>query len=101
VRLGDGTEESRARMQAAVDDLHPYREELFTTQTANDALPDRAGIRGAWEATVNAVFDQAGLEFPDPVYGQRGGRTGEHGEVLGHMLAPMQYLQRAHPGAKW
>ncbi len=101
VRLGDGTDESRAKMQAAINDLHPYWEELFTTQTANDALPDRAEIRAQWEASVKSVFDQAGLAFPNPVHAQQGGRIGEHGEILGHMLAPMQYLQRAHPGAVW
>ncbi len=100
VRLGDGTEESAARMQAAVIDLHPYWEELFSGGDC-DALPDRAAIRPAWEASVKAVFAEANLDWPKPVYGQNGGRDGMHSEVLGRMLSDMQYLQRAHPGATW
>jgi len=100
VRLGDGTEESAARMQAAVVDLHPYWEELFSGGDC-DVLPDRAAIRPAWEASVKAVFAEANLDWPAPVYGQNGGRDGMHSEVLGRMLSDMQYLQRAHPGATW
>ena len=100
IRLGDGTEESNARMQAAITDLHPYWEELFAPSDC-DTLPDRAALRPAWEASVKAVFDEAGLEWPEQVYGQTGGRIGEHSEVLGRMLSDMQYLQRVHPGATW
>ena len=100
VRMGDGTEESGARMQAAVVALHPYWEELFATSDC-DVLPDRAALRPVWEANVKAVFDEAGLDWPEPVYGQVGGRIGEHSEVLGRMLSDMQYLQRVHPGATW
>lgn len=100
VRLGDGTDQSRARMQAAVVALHPYWEEMFAA-TACEVLPDRAAVRAEWQASVNAVFAEAGLDWPDPVYGQVGGRRGEHSEVLGRMLPDMQYLQRVHPGATW
>lgn len=100
VRLGDGTGESAARMQAAVADLHPYWEELFSGGTC-DALPERAAIRPAWEAGIKALFAEANLDWPEPVYGQKGGRDGIHSEVLGRMLSDMQYLQRAHPGATW
>ncbi len=100
VRLGDGTGESAARMQAAVVDLHPYWEELFSGGDC-DVLPDRTAIRPAWEASVKAVFAEANLDWPAPVYGQKGGREGMHSEVLGRMLSDMQYLQRAHPGATW
>lgn len=100
VRLGDGTEESAARMQAAVVALHPYWEEMFASREC-DVLPDRGALRVGWEASVKAVFAKAGLGWPDPVYGQVGGRIGEHSEVLGRMLSDMQYLQRVHPGATW
>jgi len=100
VRLGDGTEESGARMRAAVTALHPYWEEMFAASDC-DTLPDRAALRPVWEASVKAVFNEAGLDWPAPVYGQVGGRIGEHSEVLGRMLSDMQHLQRAHPGATW
>lgn len=100
IRLGDGTEESNARMRDAIYDLHPYWQEMFAPAEC-DKLPDRATLRPVWSSTVNAVFEQAGLEWPEPVYGQVGGRIGEHSEVLGRMLSDMQYLQRVHPGATW
>ncbi len=100
VRLGDGTEESAVRMQAAAVALHPYWEEMFAPSDC-DVLPDRAALRPAWETSVKAVFSEAGLDWPEPVYGQVGGRNGEHSEVLGRMLSDMQYLQRVHPGATW
>ncbi len=100
VRLGGGTEESGTRMRAAVYDLHPYWEEMFAPSEC-DVLPDRAALRPAWDVSVKAVFEVAGLDWPEPVYGQVGGRVGEHSEVLGRMLSDMQYLQRVHPGATW
>ncbi|WP_299936806.1 1,2-phenylacetyl-CoA epoxidase subunit PaaC [uncultured Pelagimonas sp.] len=103
IRLGDGTEESAAKMRDAVDELHRYTGELFEEGAAEgeDALPSRASIRPAWEATVAGVFAEANLEMPEVRYAQTGGRNGIHGEALGHMLAEMQVLARAHPGAVW
>jgi len=107
IRLGDGTKESAERMQAAVDALHPYTGELFEMSEAaqaaasTDTLPDRGAIRAAWDQTIATVFDAAGLKAPEIPHPQTGGRAGLHGEALGHMLAEMQYLQRAHPGAAW
>ncbi|PYG30567.1 1,2-phenylacetyl-CoA epoxidase subunit PaaC [Pelagimonas varians] len=103
VRLGDGTEQSAERMRDAVLDLHPYTAELFEEGAAEgvDALPSRAAVRPVWDATVSAVFAQAGLEVPKDAFPQTGGRSGIHGEALGHMLAEMQVLHREHPGAVW
>ncbi|MGH1413802.1 MAG: 1,2-phenylacetyl-CoA epoxidase subunit PaaC [Pelagimonas sp.] len=103
IRLGDGTAESAAKMRDAVDELHRYTGELFEEGAAEgqDALPSRAAIRPDWEATVAGVFAEAGLETPQVSYPQTGGRDGIHGEALGHMLAEMQVLARAHPGAVW
>ena len=107
VRLGDGTEESARRMRAAVDVLHRYTPELFASSQAAGAaeaagvLPDRARVRPEWERTIGAVFAEAALEIPEVKVPQLGGRDGRHGEALGHMLAEMQSLHRAHPGAVW
>jgi len=100
IRLGDGTEESARRMAEAVEDLHRYTDELFEDGTA-PGLPDRAALRPAWEATIAEVFDQALLAVPQDVPPLTGGRRGLHGEGLGHLLAEMQSLHRAHPGAVW
>ncbi|WP_376098712.1 1,2-phenylacetyl-CoA epoxidase subunit PaaC [Roseomonas sp. CCTCC AB2023176] len=108
IRLGDGTDESRRRMLAALDELWPYTGELFETDEADRDLiarglaPDPAAIRPDWDATIARVFDEAALPLPKPgAWMQRGGRSGAHTEHLGHMLAVMQHLQRAYPGATW
>lgn len=103
IRLGDGTDESARRMQAAVDALSIYVDELFEEGAAEDVadLPARAAIRPKWDATIAHIFAEAGLDMPTTQIAQTGGRAGLHGEGLGHMLAVMQSVYRAHPGASW
>ncbi|MGR3702130.1 MAG: 1,2-phenylacetyl-CoA epoxidase subunit PaaC [Paracoccaceae bacterium] len=107
IRLGDGTEESAARMRDAVEALHIYVDELFDSSDdarmaeAAGVLPRRDDLRGAWDRTVAEVFSEALLEQPKAAYAQRGGRQGIHNETLGHLLAEMQVIHRAHPGARW
>jgi len=100
IRLGDGTEESAARMKEAVANLHIYTGELFEPSDA-PGLPDRAALRTTWDATIADIFAEAGLDVPEVAFPQTGGRTGLHGEGLGHLLAEMQSVYRAHPGATW
>jgi len=108
LRLGDGTAESHHRMQAALDRVWPYVEEIFdTADTANllAALPgiaaDPAGLRPAWSGYVENVIAAATLVVPKPTWRSRGGRAGYHSENLGHLLPDMQNLHRSHPGARW
>ncbi|SFE66841.1 1,2-phenylacetyl-CoA epoxidase subunit PaaC [Roseivivax sediminis] len=107
VRLGDGTEESHARMQDALDILWPYTGE-FCTGDAVDAAVAKAGIaprpedlRAPWLAFVGEVLEEATLDMPQNGHAQKGGRQGRHTEHLGYLLAEMQFLQRAYPGAEW
>lgn len=112
VRLGDGTEESRRRMQKALDALWPYTGELFLDDAVDEALaaagiaPLPSSLRPEWEATVAAVLAEATLVSPGAVWqhgcgAQGGGKRGVHSEHLGYILAEMQFLQRAYPGATW
>jgi ring-1,2-phenylacetyl-CoA epoxidase subunit PaaC len=103
IRLGDGTEESARRMRQAVMALAIYTGELFENGASDgvDALPDRAAIRPAWDATIGRVFAEAGLAMPEVGFPHSGGRSGMHLEDLGHLLAEMQSVYRAHPGATW
>ena len=61
VRLGDGTEESHARMQRALDRLWPYTGELFAADAVDAELiergvaPDPRTLREPWLAAVRAV----------------------------------------------
>lgn len=107
IRLGDGTEESHRRMADALDDLWGYSGELFemdpleASLSAKGIVPDRANIRTQFEATISRVLAEATLTVPKPRYMQTGGRLGRHTEHLGHLLAEMQVLARAHPEAVW
>ena len=106
IRLGDGTEESHRRAQAAVDLLLPFTGEMFGP--ADEAglveagfAADAQALRPGWERTVDAVLGQATLVRPAAPWFQQGGRTGRHTEHLGFLLAEMQHLPRTHPGAVW
>ena len=99
LRLGDGTDHSHERMQAALLAEWPYVEELFTP--AADAPVDPASLREAVLGRVGAVLREATLDVPDVAPTVGGGRRGLHTEHLGHLLAEMQHLHRSHPGATW
>ncbi len=107
IRLGDGTPESHQRAQRALDDLWPFTGEMFTVDAAERTLigagilPDPAALRDEWHATLARVVEQATLKLPADGWMQAGGRDGRHGEHLGHLLAELQYMQRAYPGARW
>ncbi|HVB48446.1 MAG TPA: 1,2-phenylacetyl-CoA epoxidase subunit PaaC [Burkholderiales bacterium] len=98
VRLGDGTEESHRRAQAALDQLWDYTHELFASDEVD---PDAAGLREPWLALVEPVLAQATLAIPAPSRFLSTGKRGVHSEHLGHLLAEMQILPRSHPGAQW
>ncbi len=107
IRLGDGTDESHARMQASIDDLWRFTGELFTADeidrwaAENGAGPDPATLRATWDDKVNATLARATLTRPEQDWMHTGGKQGRHTEHLGYLLADMQFLQRAYPGASW
>lgn len=107
IALGDGTEESRARMQAALEALWPYAGELFIGDAidarlaAEGVAPAAESLKPAWDAATGAVFAEATLTPPASAFAHKGGRTGRHTEALGHLLAEMQFLPRAYPDARW
>jgi len=102
VRLGDGTEESRTRMIAGLDWMWRFADELFVMDEIDAALGiDKAALKPAWDARIDAVLTEATLDRPAPRRAVTGGRAGHHGEQLGHLLTEMQFLQRAYPGATW
>lgn len=107
IRLGDGTEESKVRAQNALDTLWPFVGEMFETDADEDSLiasgvaVDPMSLEPNWNRTVEEVLGRAGLSRPDNGWMQTGGRVGRHSEHLGFILADMQFLQRAYPGASW
>jgi ring-1,2-phenylacetyl-CoA epoxidase subunit PaaC len=92
VRLGDGTELSHSRMQDAVDEVWPYTHEL---------VAEAPSLRAPWLSTVDGVLTEATLTRPEDGWQPTGGRDGRHTEALSYLLAEMQVLHRAHPGARW
>lgn len=107
VRLGDGSAESHRRMEASFARLWPYSGELFALDAVDTLLqeagviPLAAALEAGWQDDVAAVLGLATLPLPGSGWMQSGGKSGRHSEHLGHLLAEMQYLQRAYPGAQW
>lgn len=107
IRLGQGTEESRGRMLSAIEELWMYVDDLFDKDETDEVLVkagiaiDASSLRSEWNASVGDVLKEAGLTVPEKAYSVRGSRDGRHTEHLGHLLAEMQSLHRAHPGAEW
>jgi len=106
VRLGDGTSESRRRMARALEDLWMFTGELFRPAPFEEVLALGAGVtvealEEPWKAHIRRVFDEAGLDMPQTPAFQAGGKTGAHSEYLGHILADLQFMQRAYPGCNW
>ena len=105
VRLGDGTDESHARMQAALDAEWPYVEELFTPVDPGlvgaGIAADPTAFRDAVLERVAKILDEATLAVPEVTPRLGGGRRGLHTEDFGYVVAEMQHLARSLPGAKW
>ena len=103
LRLGDGTDESHTRMQAALEAEWPFVDELFAPVQASIAglVADPAGLRDAVLSDVRRVVTEATLSVPEVPPALGGGRDGLHTEHLGYLLAEMQHLHRSHPGVTW
>ena len=107
IRLGDGTPESHAKVQLAIDNLWMFTEELFEMND-NDIKMEQQKIgvdcpvlKPQWDIIINDVFLEARVNRPEDLHMTTGGRQGLHTEHLGHLLSDMQYLQRAYPDATW
>ncbi|MEM7513390.1 MAG: 1,2-phenylacetyl-CoA epoxidase subunit PaaC [Bacteroidota bacterium] len=106
-RLGDGTEESRARMQDAVNHLWPYVGELFMpTQEEEEMLSygigaDLTVIKAEYDETIRQVIGESTLALPEIIGSQKGGKTGIHSEHMGFILTDLQYMQRTYPNMNW
>jgi ring-1,2-phenylacetyl-CoA epoxidase subunit PaaC len=107
IRFGDGTDESHARAQAALDALWPYTHELFETDPVEQAVArhgigvEGATLRRCWLDAVSTVVAEATLQLPPDTPFRSTGKLGRHSEHLGYLLTEMQSLHRAHPGATW
>jgi len=107
IRLGDGTEESKHRMQNAINEIWSYTGELFIAASyellavSGGYGVDLSMIKMDWDKKVKAVFEEATLTLPEKIWMHSGGKEGRHTENLGFILAEMQFLQRAYPNSEW
>lgn len=107
IRLGDGTEESRRRVEQALAGLWRYAGELTTPNAieqelqATGLVPNYAAMLPQMDAHVARVFAEATLPVPQGVFMQKGGKDGRHTEHLGYLLTELQYMQRTYPGLTW
>ena len=107
IRLGDGTEESNAKVQESLEQIWQFTAELFEMDEIDTELlnlgiaVDNKALKTQWDKTVNSTLKKAKLKRPEDGYMATGGKKGMHTEYLGFLLAEMQFLQRAYPNAKW
>lgn len=106
-RLGDGTDESHAKIQTTINDLWTYTDELFHQTEADMAMVasgigvDVTKLKVAFHEKVTSVLTDATLEIPEMRYFQKGGKQGVHSEHMGYLLADLQYMQRTFPNMNW
>lgn len=107
IRLGDGTDESKDRIQNAINDYWMFTGELLTASDTDKAMltsgiaADLTVIASQWKERIAAVLNEATLRLPDEAWMQEGGKNGVHTEHMGYILAEMQFMQRAYPNMEW
>ena len=107
IRLGDGTDTSKSKIQEALNELWMYSGELFEMDDMDQEAVehgfgvDREALRDAWLSEIQTVLDRATLSLPEGTFFQSGSKQGVHSEHLGYLLAEMQYLPRQFPEAAW
>lgn len=102
IRLGDGTDESHARMLMAVNELWSYTGEMFEAAEYEKGMRlALESIKQNWDARVKEIFDEATLPVPEKTFMHNGGKEGRHTENLGYILTELQYMQRTYPNVQW
>ncbi len=107
IRLGDGTELSHDKMQAAIDELWDYTGEFYTPVDYEQELDKKEfpinldTIKADWTQSVDAVLSEATLTRPGSDWSQKGGKTGVHTEHMGYILGELRYMQLSYPDLKW
>jgi len=107
VRLGDGTIESKERIQNAINHLWQYTGEMFDyvdfeiELEKQNLIPSAESLKSYWDYSINSVFSDAMLQRPYDSWWQIGGKKGQHTEHLGFILSDLQFMQRVYPNLNW
>ncbi|MBW8358366.1 MAG: phenylacetate-CoA oxygenase subunit PaaC [Weeksellaceae bacterium] len=102
-----GTEESKTRLNAAVQNLWEYTQGMFAESQGEaelvslDIVPDSKLLYEIWKSAVMDDFGKFGIELPESTFMQKGSRTGYHTEYFGFILCELQYMQRTYPNCTW
>ncbi len=106
-RLGDGTDESKQKIQEAIDHIWPYTDELFDMTDSDKKMAeqgigvDLTALKDEYYKQISEVLEEATLTIPDNPYSKRGGKQGIHTEHMGYILTELQYMQRTYPNMTW
>ena len=107
IRLGDGTAESHNKMVQALEEIWSFTGELFLPEPYENEIVtgfNLVALQQSWLQQITNVLEEATLLSPalnEKAFMQRGGKKGLHTEHMGYILAELQYMQRAYPGAEW
>ena len=107
IRLGDGTDESHERMATSIHDLWRYTGEMFAADELDKIMkrewggPDLASLKKQWQMEITSTLEEATIPLPEEDWMDSGGKQGQHSEHFGYLIAEMQTMQRACPGANW
>lgn len=107
IRLGDGTDESHERMTNSIHGLWRFTGEMLAGDELDEAMkkewngPDLGSLKGEWHEEIASILEEATISLPDEEWMARGGKNGQHTEHFGYLIAEMQTMQRAYPGAIW
>ncbi|MFB7089176.1 1,2-phenylacetyl-CoA epoxidase subunit PaaC [Streptomyces sp. NPDC056296] len=101
VRLGDGTQESHRRAQAALTEVAPWISELFNDCSGENFGVSSEAVEDDTRQVLAEVAEAAVLALPELATATHGGRGGRHTEYLEPLLNELQYVARAHPEGTW
>lgn len=107
LRLGDGTEESRNKIQESFNNIWAYTGDLFVQNESDEVViaagiaPNLDKLKVEWRKRVEEVLTEATLTTPEDGWMHSGSKSGRHTEHMGYILAELQYMQRAYPGCEW
>lgn len=105
--FANGTEESRTRLENALENLWEYTGGLFDEVEGEENLaalslvPSSQSLRESWLTKISADFEKFGIQVPTETWMQKGSRKGIHTEWFGYILCELQYMQRTYPDCAW
>ncbi|HXK58253.1 MAG TPA: phenylacetate-CoA oxygenase subunit PaaC [Acidobacteriota bacterium] len=105
-RLALGTEESKTRMQRALDLLWPYCPQLYERSPGfhllvdESLMPNLPRLAPVWEESVRSELTEIGLRVPDYRSSLKLSRD-MHTEYLPKLIEELQQVARLEPGVRW